>query len=819
MKKIFALTIVIAMLWPISNFAQINKSYKLTGTVTDGQKPLEAATVNILAAADSNIIRMVFTNREGRFEVENLLAGKYLVAVSSVAFQKAFSHTVEINAQTPSVEIPTIQLIGAINKDLKNVTVTAAKKPFIEQRLDKTIVNVEAMASNSGITVLEVLEKSPGVSVDKDGNISLKGKQGVTILIDGKPSYLSGQDLANLLKSMPSNQLEQLEIMTNPPAKYDASGNSGIINLKTKKSKMSGLNGSFTLGVGLGVYPKSNNSFNINYRRGKWNLFGSFNYNYNKNFQDLELRRNFRDKNTLGLLSVFKQQANMNRQSQYQSYKIGADLYVSKKTTIGFVLNGYTNPRINNNNNTTYILNNLGELNTKTLATSYTKEKWKNISANFNLRHQFDSTGTELTADIDLINYNANNSQKFTNMFFDEYDVKKGPDEFIKSNLPSDIKIYSFKTDFSKPLNKTTKLEAGLKSSYVQTDNDALYENFVNDRWQTDPGRTNHFLYKENIHAVYINTSKELNKKWSAQLGVRLENTVSKGRQLTTGQSFKRSYTQLFPTAYISYKLNEKNQLSLNYGRRIERPNYESMNPFFYFLDKYTYQVGNPYLRPQFTHNIELSHTFGGFLTTTLNYSTTKDIITDVLEQIDSTNTTFLKKDNIALQKNIGLSINIGIPVTKWWRTNVYTNIFNNNYSGVVNGGNLKTNATSWMVNVSNQFTFKNGWGAEVSGFYRSKSVEGVIIAQPIGIINLAVSKQILKNQGTIKVNFRDPFDLQMFRGYSKYQNIDINIRNTWDNRVVNLSFTYRFGKPAKGLKQRKVGGAGDEQNRVKNEQ
>lgn len=819
MKKIQLLVVGVGLLLGsvISSFAQ-TKPYKITGMVIDGQKkPLEAATISILNAKDSGLVKMALTNKEGYFEVENLPEGKYLVTASSVAFQKKYSNAIELNAQKPSVETPVIQLTE-IGRDLGGVTVTS-KKLFVEQKLGKTVVNVEAMASNVGLTVLEILEKSPGISVDKDGNISLKGKQGVSILIDGKPSYLSGQDLANLLKSMPSSQLEQLEIMTNPPAKYDASGNSGVINLKTKKNKTQGLNGSFTLGAGLGVYPKSSNSANMNYRNGKWNVFGNCSYNYNKGFQNLRLHRNFRDKSTLNLLSIFEQQADMHNRYEYQSLKIGADFYANKNTTVGVLLNGYINPSINNNDNTTFILNNIRELDTKTLAASYTKQKWNNISANFNLRHQFDSTGTELTADLDYIGYNSLNRQDFSNLFFDRDGNKKAPDEFAEGNLPSDIKIYSGKVDFSKPLNKTAKLEAGIKSSYVKTDNNALYQNLVGSNWETDLGRTNHFVYKENINAAYINTSKEFNKTWSAQLGFRLENTNAKGKQLTTGRSFNRKYTQLFPTAYIGYNLNEKNQFSLSYGRRIERPDYEDMNPFYYFLDKYTYQVGNPYLRPQFTHNIELTHTYGGFLTTTLNYSTTKDIITQVLDQIDSTNTTFVNKDNIASQKNIGLIVNLGIPITKWWRTNISTNIFNNQYSGIVNGGNVKTNATSWMVNISNQFTFKKEWGAEISGFYRSRAVEGVIIAQPMGVINLAVSKQVLKKQATIKLNFKDPFNLQMFRGYSKYQNIDIDIRNNWDNRIVNVSFIYRLGKPIKGLKQRKSGSAADEQNRVKTAQ
>ena len=814
MKKMTKLLAAVGLiLVSVSGFAQ-GKNGKVTGNVGNGTKALEAATVSVLKAKDSSLVKMALTDKTGHFEVDNLAEGKYLIAVSSVAFLKAFSNAFEINSKNSPVVIPAIQLTEA-GKELKGVTVTV-KKLFVEQNPDRTIVNVDAVASNTGLTVLEVLEKSPGIMVDKDGNISLKGKQGVMILIDGKPSYLGGQDLINLLKSMPSSQLEQLEIMTNPPAKYDAAGNSGIINLKTKKTRARGYNGSVTIGAGQGVYPKTNNSVNMNYRSGKWNIFGNYGYSFNKGFQDITLIRNFREKNTLNLLSVFEQKSYQLRENTFQSYKAGADFYLDKKTTLGVVLNGFTNPGTENNENNTYIFNNGGILETRNAGLNNITRKMNNAAANFNLRHEFDSTGTELTADVDYVGYTTTNNQMFKNYFYDKNEQKKQPDELLKSSLPQDIRIYSAKTDFTTRLNKTTKFEAGLKTSFVNTDNDALYQNWTNNNWLTDLGRTNHFIYKENINAAYINASKEFSKKWSAQLGLRLENTISKGNQVTDGTTFERNYTQLFPTAYIGFNANEKNQFVLNYGRRIQRPDYEDLNPFYNFLDKYTYEVGNPYLRPQFTHGAELTHTYRGVLTTTLNYSSTKDIITEVLEQIDSTNTTFVKKSNVASQKNIGLSINAGVPVTKWWRTNIYTNIFNNEYSGIINGSSITVNGTTWMINMSNQFTFKNGWGADVSGNFITGAIHGVLASKPMGVVHFGVSRQVFKKMGTLKVGIRDPFYLQQFYGYSKYQNIDVDFGSARDSRVLNFSFTYRFGKPIKDLKQRKTGGAGDEQNRVK---
>jgi outer membrane receptor protein involved in Fe transport len=673
---------------------------------------------------------------------------------------------------------------------------------------------VDALPTTAGLTVLEVLEKAPGVVVDKDGNISLKGKQGVLVLVDGRPTYLSGQDLANMLKNMPGGNLDQLEIMTNPPAKYDATGNSGIINIKTKKNKTVGFNGSASANYGQGVYPKVNNSINLNYRNGKFNFFANGGYNYNERFQNIDITRNFRDKNTNALSSMFEQYATNKRSYNSYSYKAGMDYFLSKKTTFGIVVNGYNSNGNEFTNNLALIKDATGLLTTTNTADNEMKQKNGNTGVNINFRQLLDTTGSEITSDIDYLHYSSGNRQSMNNYFFDALGNKKAPDEKMKGYLPADLNIYSMKIDYTHPLNKTSKMEAGIKSSYVETDNNALYDNWNGTDWVTDAGRSNHFKYNENINAAYVNFNKELNKHWSVQTGLRLENTVSKGSQLTTGETFKRDYTQLFPTAYIGYKLNDKNQFALSYGRRIDRPDYESLNPFYHFLDKYTYEVGNPYLSPQFSHNIELAHTFGGFLTTTLNYSTTKDIIQTVIDQVDSTNTTFIRRDNIAKQQNIGLSISAMVPIAKWWKANIYTNLFNNKYTGLVNGGYIDVQGTTLTTNISNQFGFGKGWNAELSGNYMTRQLSGTLVQKPMGIINFAVTKQVLKNKGTLKLNIRDMFRLQEFNGYSKYQNVDVTVHQVRDNRIVNIGFSYRFGK-GKPVQQRKRGGAGDEQSRV----
>jgi hypothetical protein len=817
MRKLIAMLTIAILNFSIISNAQ-SKNGRVIGKVIDGNsKTIESATITLLRAKDSTIAKMSVADKKGNFSFENIVEGKYLVSISAIGHQKGFSELFEVTASNPTVTLKTIELVAA-EKTLGAVTVVA-KKPLIEQKIDRTVVNVEASVTNVGNSALEVLEKSPGISVDKDGNISLKGKSGVQVYIDGRPSYLSGADLANLLKSMNASQLDQIEIMTNPPAKYDAAGNAGVINIKTKKNKQFGYNGSLTTGYTQAIYARFNDNFNFNYRSGKVNLFSNLSYNRNHRAEDLYITRNFRDQGTKNILSMFDQVANMQNQGHFYSAKAGLDYNAGKKTTLGIVINGYYNPSTWSSNNNTQIYDPNNILVSKAKASTVNDAVWKNFSSNFNVRHVFDSTGKELTADLDYIQYRSTSEQPLISSYFDKYgNLTKIPDTLM-GNLPQNITIYSGKVDYTMPLKSGAKLEAGIKSSYVKTDNNASYDSLVNGQIRHDFNRSNHFVYTENINAAYVNFTRPWNKKWSSQLGLRLENTNAKGDQLTTGEQFKRNYTQLFPTAYIQYSMNQNNQFVLNYGRRINRPDYADLNPFIHFLDRYTFEQGNPDLKPQFSHNIELTHTYAGFLNTTVNYSTTNDIIQQVIEQHESTNETFIKKANIASRKQIGLAVSAYKQINKWWSGNVYMNVFNNRFKGIVNGEYVSLDITGFMVQAQQQFKWGKGWGAEVSGFYRTKGLEGVIFIDPIAQFNAGFSKQLLKNQATVKIGFRDIFKGAVFTGYSKYSNVDAHFKNVNDNRAVSISFTWRFnkGKLKATNGSRKTGGALDEQNRVKN--
>ncbi len=806
----------------ITGWAQ-SRGHVISGRVINNSKQaIESATISLFNAKDSALAKSALTDADGKFEITSLPDGNYYLLVSGSGFSVYKSDAIVLEEGKPLRGLGTIVLKETI-KELDAVSVTS-KKPFIEQKIDKMVVNVDAAVTNVGATALEVLEKSPGVTVDKDGAIALKGKQQVLVMMDGRPTYLGPNELANLLRSMPATSIETIEIMTNPSAKYDAAGNSGVINIRTKKNKQRGFNGSVTLNYGQGKYWKTNNSFNLNYRTGKFNFFVNGGYSKWNNFQQLDINRKFKNPATGDLTAIFESTTMMRNISDNYTLKLGTDYYLSKKTTLGFVVSGFVNPEQFGSKSTSYLQNPAAVTDSIVYAESNNKNKWKNGTVNLNLRHQFDSTGKEITADLDYVSYNSQSKQNFTNTTFNN-SWGKLHEEVLRGDLPVNINIYSGKVDYSQPIGKEMKLETGVKSSYVETDNSALYYNLLDNGETVDLSKTNKFSYKENINAVYVNFNKQF-KKLGVQAGLRYEHTNIKGLQygnpVNADSSFSRSYGSLFPSVFLSYKASKNHQWGLNYGRRIDRPAYQDLNPFLFFLDNYTYQSGNPFMRPQFTNNGEISHTYKGFLTTTANYSYTTDFQTETFEQAKSPNgeesyATIVRQGNIGVRHSAGIAVSAQVPVKKWWMAILYTNVNYSKFSGEINNEMLNVEATNFLINVNNQFKFEKGWSAELSGWYRSKGIEGQIVIQPLSQVSLGVSKQVLKGKGTLKFNVRDVFYTQKVKGEINFENTMAKFYNVRDSRVANISFVYRFGKPIKDAKPRKQsGGADDEQNRIK---
>ncbi len=817
-------------LWGVLCFLSIevigqNRSGKISGVITDDNaQPVESATASLQRAKDSSLVKVAVSDTYGLFEFESIPEGEYFVIITAVGFAKVSSKRFAVSGAAV-YKIPSFQLKRSEAKALGEVTVTG-KRPLIENKIDRMVVNVEAAPTNAGASALEVLEKSPGVTVSNEGDISLKGKQGVRILLDGKPTYLSAADLANVLKNLPASALDQIEIMTNPPARYEASGNSGIINIKTKKSLNEGLNGSITLGGTVSFFKRDNewlfplkttSSININYRKGKWNLFGNYNYNYREGNGSLDLTRRFFEKDG-SLNSTSFTHTNFNFRNNNYTLKLGADYYADKKNVFGVVVNGFGffgRPTPTSNQ---VISRPDGSTESVLASNNINKNDFYNYSANVNYKHSFDSAGRELTVDLDYMGYTNSSENTLYTSIYDGNGSNLG-NLALYGDIPGVINIVSVKSDYVHPLTNNLRFDAGVKLSYVKNDNEVDYQRNDNGTWKPD-NRSNHFIYRENINAGYVSLNKKW-KKWSAQVGLRIENTIAKGNQVTNDSNFTRNYTNLFPTGYVNYEVNKNHAFTLSYGRRIERPNYQDLNPFIWFLDSLQYRQGNPYLMPQYANNFELRHTLNGKFTTTFNYTITDDVISQLLKQNTEKRITYLTTDNVARLKNIGVAINAPFSPVKGWSVNLFVNVFNNRYEGVYynsytgNNDPIDISYTSASVNVSNNFSFKKGWSAELSGWYRGKTIEQLTIADPMYFMNLGGQKIIMKGKGTVRLNIRDPFHWQVYQGRTLYSDIDVKIFNRWDNRNVTATFSYRFGKSSIAQARRRTSGVTDEQNRA----
>lgn len=815
------------ILLTLSNF-RTQAQGKITGQITDNKgKIVEFATITLLQAKDSSLVKGALADANGTFEFEKIKFGSYLVAITQLGYQKFYTPKFSLSSENPSIKLSNLILIEE-SKELSEVVVTA-KKPFIEQQIDKTVVNVENSVVSAGSTAIEILEKSPGVTVDKDGNISLKGKQNVMVMLDGKPTYMSSSDLANMLRNMQSTQLDKIEIMTNPPAKYDAAGNAGVINIRLKKNQNLGFNGSANLGFGYGFYqslPKENAGLNINYRKEKLNIFGNFSGNDRHSFQLQEIDRKFFEGDKV--ISSFNQSADEKRRINSLAYKVGLDYFIDKKNTIGILFNGMNGNWNNDRNNQTAIKNALNQLDTTSVTLGFMRNKWGNYATNLNFKHVIDSTGKEITADLDYARYNADNSMKYRTSKFDIQNIlreTRNEDGLTGSR----INIYSLKVDLIYPINKTSKFEAGLKSSYVNSNNDMRFDFLVGDNNTPvlDPTRTRDFVYKENINAAYINYSKEF-KKLTMQLGLRMENTNGQGTLLGK-DLLDRHYTNFFPSVFFRQKLAKNHQLGYSFSRRIDRPSYEDLNPFLFFLDPYTYQRGNELLQPQYTNAVEVSHTYKESITTTINYSRTEGIMTQILEQNNALKTTNVTKINIGYVENLGISFSVPMPITKWWFSNTYFNLYNNHYVGEIPKTTIESNgtsttiyqpfdarATSYSANMTHQFTLPRKYSVELSGWYLSPFIEGQLAGNPMGAVSFGIQKKMMNDKASIKLNINDIFWTQHFSGAFLFNDINVQLRNKWESRVVRINFSYRFGNSKiAGARQRNTG-LEDEKNRVK---
>ncbi|SFQ02155.1 TonB-dependent receptor [Hymenobacter arizonensis] len=778
------------------------------GTVQSAtSSPIEFATVTLHRAADSTVVKTEFSDVKGAFQFERAALGRYLVSAAQVGFVRQWSQPFEVAGQ--SIELPALALATNAATQLKEVQVMG-QKPLYEREADRTIVNVEGSTLAAGNTSLDVLRRSPGVTVDGNDNLALRGRQGLLVLIDGKRQPMTGSELADYLRALPAEQLKSIELITNPPAKYDAQGGAGIIAINLKKDQRLGTNGTVNLTYGRGEFNRYTGGLSVNHRQKNINLFGSYNYADRAFLNLLNIHRDFyaRPTATGRALTSTSDQENINPVNlQSHSWRGGLDYNLSEKTTIGAVLNGLDNQNSTDGTNRT-ALNDLErgrEL--RYNSTNNSRNRLDNLSGNLNFRHTFTNTfgSQELTADADYATYRTRRAQRLNTFFANE------PTEANSLDQDGRLTIQSVKADYTQALNKQLRLELGAKSSLVTADNDLK---FFNDAL-LDLNRSNRFRYDENINAGYVNLNYSL-PKLTLQAGLRGEQTKAVGKQdrEVEYKDFTRNYFQLFPSAAVKRKLSETHELDLSLSRRIDRPGYQQLNPFRQLIDRTTSGGGNPELLPQTSYNVELTHTFKQKYSAGLSYSRTSDpIINTVQPETDSTVVSTFR--NLDLQHYYALTLTAPVDITKWWKTYNNAVLYYNRFNGEVAGTNLDQGGVTVSLTSNHTFTFGKGWSAELNGRYQSRQVDGFFVSRPNGDVSAGVQKSLWERKATIKLSVNDIFFTQIGRVTSTYDNYVERFYLRRDTRFANLTFSYRFGNDKLAPTRRRSGGAEDEKRRA----
>lgn len=779
----------------------------LRGTVSDPEnKPVEDAVLSIYSR-DSILLSLAVSEADGHFEADILPVDSVFIRISHDDY-KGFV-TPLMAYSTSGFNLVFQQKVT----EMEGVTISATTKPPIERKPGMMVVNVEQTLSATGSSAWEILEKSPGVSVSSTDNISLNGKSGILVQIDGKAQPMSGTDLANYLRGIPSSAIDKIELISNPSAKYDAAG-AAIINIRLKKDTRLGTNGTLTTSYGQGVYPKAGAGVSLNHRNKRVTVFGSYNYAYRKGFNHLVLERRFYKQDTF--TGAYLQDNNLIFPVSNHSVRFGTDYQVNKKQALSLVVNGMTNSYTIDGINRSDVQLQENVTSSRFTTTNDRKERWFNGSANLNYKLALDSLGSEFSADLDYAAYQNRNNQRFYTGYYDMNGNQLQNPYVLTGDLRGKLAIHAVKTDLHRVLGARNSLDAGLKSSYVIADNDLKFYDESTSVPVYDTTKSNQYVYKETIAAGYVTWNYE-GKRWSIQLGTRGEYTHVNGAQRTTNQVSDTGYFQLFPTAYLSYKPGKKHHFELSLNRRIDRPSYDQLNPFKFYLDPSTYREGNPHLRPQTTYTFELGYGFNQTLFVNAGIATTKDNITEVIAPLT-------KNQNVTVQTNVNLkradliyaNISAPVQVTGWWNSVNQINAYVALYSGDVAQTNLKNKGSGVLiVNTVNTFTLKKDWSIEWSASYHSPEIYAFDHIREIWHTGIGVQKKIMDGRGVIKFAWTDVFFTNYIRadvtftGYREYFDVKR------DTRVATLSFTYKFGKTSVAGSKRRGTGADDLKGRV----
>ncbi len=764
------------------------------------QTPLEFATVTIFDQEDSSMVTGTITDETGSFLIETKF-GQYYAQIEFLAFKSKVIPNIALTKENPAANLGIIQL-EADSKMLSEVEVRAEKSQM-QLSLDKRVFNVGKDLANSGGTATDVLNNVPSVTVDVDGNVELRGSGGVRILVDGKPSGLVGLRNSDGLRQIPANMIDRIEVITNPSSRYEAEGMSGIINIILKKDRSQGLNGSFDLTAG---YPEEYGAaVNLNYRRNRFNFFTNYGLRYQKSPGiGNEYQEFYTDDATL----ITEQSSRRTRGGISNNIRLGADYYFTPKD----ILTTSLNYRYRNNDNfqkITYrdFVNTLDNPVSTSLRTDDEFEKEPNLEYALTYKKLFDREGHELTADFRYQNSKEDERSDFLEEKFDNSGINKiAPDLHQRSNNLENQKNLIFQTDYIKPFGQNGKVEAGLRAGLRNIGNDYSVEEFADGNWDTIPGFSNNFIYDENIFAAYTSIGNKFGK-FNWQVGLRGEYSDV---NTELGDSINQQrYAKLFPSVFLGYELSEKNSMQISYSRRIRRPGFWELNPFFTYSDVRNFWSGNPNLSPELTDSYDLGylHYFEkGSLTSSIFYRHTNGVVERIRTQLSDT-TSYTIPVNLSNRNDFGLEFTFSYDPFKFWRINGNANFFRSITDGNYEGQKFDTDNYTWFGRLSSRVTIMKKVDFQVNFNYRAPRARAQGKSKAFWVIDPALSMDILKGNGTLTLSVRDVFDTRKWRSITEGPNFYIDGEWQWRSRQTTLTFSYRLNqKGQKSVKENKNG-------------
>lgn len=784
---------------------------QVSGIVTDSTgQPLPFSNVLLMRSADSTVVTGTTASESGIFQLEKKENGTFFLRVLHTGYLDFYSAPFSLSDEQAAYDAGTIRM--ELNPKVQQAVEVVAQKPFMEQKIDRTVFNIDNSVIAAGNNALDLLRKLPGVSVDNNDNIQVRGKAGVLLTIDGRTSYLSGTDIANYLRGIDAEQIEKIEVITNPSAKYDASGNS-IINIVLKKNKNLGFNGQISTSASQGFYYQGHHGLSANYHTPKWNFFVNENYGNGISCGTMNYESIYGD--SLSAQQSIKTDQRLTNDGSWNYARAGADFSPTDKQTIGFVAEGFLNQLVQERINASRAYSSAAEPDSSFITNSEQKVKMGYMTYGLNYDLKIDTNGKTLSADLNYAPFLTHSGRRSVTDYYDASGQLSRDQNILRSDLPAHIHILAGKIDYAQPLGKKGNFETGLKASSVSADNNAMYYTTVQGVEEPDTTLTNHFIYDEHIYAAYANYAQELNSKISMQLGLRGEETSVKGHQLVYDSVFTRNYFNLFPSMFFNWKIDSLHTLNFSYSRRIDRPDYGEMNPFRFFVNPLRYHIGNPYLQPQISDNFELTHVFKEFFTLGIGFMHMTSVFTEVPHQDDSSYVVFDRLENFSTYNTANVQASVAWSPFNWFTTVSNAILFYDHYFSDLPGGAFSNSGFTWMLSTMNTISLKKNWTIEASLWYRSKNRDGVWLQTPIANLNIGIRKKFADGRGTVSLNGSDLLLQTFFGGTADYPGAHLVQDGSWDSRRVSLSLSWKFGK-SQFQRREEEKSAADELNRAK---